>query len=87
MRVTIRHGGGEALVRAAGLTAEIRAALDVEVIEEPGAEGSLEVEIDGEPIARRHGGPLQHVVGLGWPDAETIILAIRERLARQTNVA
>lgn len=84
MKVTIKHGAGEALVRAAGLAAEIRKLYDVEVLDLLTEGTSLEVGIDGHFVTRRHGGPLEHSVGLGWPDSETVIAAIRERLSSQS---
>ena len=64
MKVTIKHGAGEALVRAAGLAAEIRKLYDVEVLDLLTEGTSLEVSIDGHFVTRRHGGPLEHSVGL-----------------------
>ena len=80
MKVTIKHGGGEASVRAAGLAVELREALDIEVVQEVAGDGILQIDLNGEPLVWRHGGPLEHAVGLGWPDAETVIPAIRAKL-------
>lgn len=79
MTITIKHGDGEALVRASGLATAIRAQLELDVALEPAAAGHLEVVVDGELIAWRHGGPSEHAMGLGWPDTDAVLAKIRSR--------
>jgi hypothetical protein len=83
VKITIRHGEGVARVRALVLAEKIRSELGLDVavvLSRPSSGPHIEVLVDGAPIAWRRGGPLEHAVGLGWPDDERVIATLRGRL-------
>jgi hypothetical protein len=83
VKITIQHGAGVARTRALGLAEKIRSELGLDVAIRPtrlSSEPHLEVLVDGVTIAWRHGGPLEHSMGLGWPDDARVIETLRGRL-------
>jgi hypothetical protein len=83
VKITIQHGAGVGRVRALGLAEKIRSELGLDVEIRPtrlSSEPHLEVLVDGTQIAWRKGGPLEHSMGLGWPDDDRVIATLRGRL-------